>query len=100
MSSTKMMSNLPVPEQIISCPPAPSTRRTESRIVRPIPINIEEVDSVNELLTEATTPKETRPLEEEVMENLEIVFFDRGSNRLYKLFVDGTWEYLKLTTIH
>ena len=32
------------------------------------------------------------------MQNLERVFFDNNTNTLYKLFIDGSWEYLKLNT--
>lgn len=98
MSSSMMMSPIPVPESINVCPPAPSSKRIESRNVRPIPIQIEQVDSTNELLLEATTPSTEQFNEQDIMDNLEIVFYERKNNLLYKLFVDGTWESVKLVS--
>lgn len=96
MSSAETMNSLPVPSHINICPPAPSSKRVQERKVSPIPIQIEEVDSTETLLTEATTPLEDTTQTQDVMEHLERVFYDTNSNTLYKLFIDGTWESLKL----
>lgn len=97
MSATDVMPQLPVPEAIAGYPQTPKRRRTEYKDVKPVPFQIEEVDSVSEMMQEAVTPSPAA-YDEDIMNKMEKVFFDQNTGMLYKLYINGTWEALKLVS--
>lgn len=76
---------------------APQRPRQERMNVKAIPFNIEEKETVQEVF-------DTEPIEEVDASNnwldpedfLEAVFFNRHKNMIYKLYIDGSWESLRV----
>lgn len=79
------------PMEVPSAPKKPTPKQTNPK---PIPFQVEEMDSTSEMfMLEQDTPA---PYDTDIMNKLERVFFDDRTNMLYKLYIDGTWESLKV----
>lgn len=86
----------PPTEGFLKTPGAPMKPRTVTRVgLKPVPIEVEEKESVSDLFND-TFVEESEAWDPNPMASIERVFFDNNTNTLYKLFVDGTWESLKL----
>lgn len=68
---------------------APKKPRAARRF-RDVEVKVEEVDTVDLLGASTTTPPMHTVSNE--LDNLERVFYDTATNRLYKLYEDGTWS--------
>lgn len=93
-----VLAMLPPPptENFLKTPSTPMKPKTTSRVeARAIPIEVEEKESVSDLFTD-TFVEESERWNPDPMASIERVFFDNSTNTLYKLFVDGSWESLKL----
>lgn len=96
MSHADVIPSLPIPT-IIECPPAPTKPKAMPMGVKPIPFQIEEKDSLSEMLSEEVVPIDETVSEyrEDIMDFIECVFYNKETDMLYKLFTNGTWEALK-----
>lgn len=82
---------MPKPMDMPTVPEAPLKPRAQSRVVYAVPFQLEEVDSVADLLTEDV---ETQNDWRDPDELLEYTHYDDKTNKLYKLYNDGTWDYI------
>lgn len=96
--TTTLADPLPMPMDFIPQEPsAPKKPKVLQRSVRGIPIHFDDEPPTIQTTEEASVadllqqPTETDPSS---MPHLERVFYDQAQNKLYKLFNDGTWEYI------
>jgi hypothetical protein len=75
---------------------APLKPRTTSMNVKAIPYTVEEKEEVQEIFEEPVSELTTNKWEDP-SEFLEAVFFNRHNNMIYKIYVNGTWESLRVS---
>lgn len=93
---------IPKPEIVAFLPPAPTKMKPTSRTVKPVPVNFEldedekvlttftEMDSMAEMFSDIR-PGKYNP---DPLSALERVFYDEKTEKLYKLYDDGTWDFV------
>jgi hypothetical protein len=95
MSATEV-AELPVPIQVAvqedtRVTRAPVKPKSERMNVTAIPFSMEETESIGEMLlpTEEPTNEWKDP-----NELIEAVFYNKFNNKIYKIYIDGSWESL------
>lgn len=74
---------------------APKKDKPTTRNAKAIPVTIEEFDTTD-LLGASFVPTVIPSVQtqQEWSESLERVFYDEHANGLYKLYINGTWEFI------
>jgi len=77
---------------LLSAPKKPKTAQRMN--VTSIPIQLEQRETVGDLFEDTLVEPANEWKDPDEM--LETIFFNKHNNLLYKLFIDGTWESLRL----
>lgn len=75
-------------------PAAPMKPKGPSMNVKAIPFTLKEEDSLENALEPETMPENEW---KDPNDFLEAVFFNRHKNLIYKIYIDGTWESLRVS---
>ena len=100
MSATDVLQT-PMPEAVIFdenttsfvTPDAPTKPKTRPMNVKAVPFKMEEEDKLEDLFENEVQPSNDW---KDPNDFLEAVFFNRHKNLIYKIYVDGTWESLRV----
>lgn len=100
MSATDVDS-IPLPPMVIfdidtptdTVPAAPTKPRSQRMNVKSIPFEMKEEEDMEDVFTQEVEPENEW---KDPNDFLEAVFFNRHKNLIYKIYVDGTWESLRV----